>query len=237
MALITLVSPFATFRGRDSVVGGGVLFPRGLRSIRRTFVQPANPNTTFQQTVRSALTQASQGFSSLADGDLAGWESLSAALPRTDANGNSFNLQPKAWYVSVNTFRILDLQAITDVAPAATTEAAITSFDSVTRVGGPPEDQSNLIFSHANSGALFLIEATAVLPGTRRQPRDTDFRAWADTFAAIIIPDTASPQTYGQPDASSRFIYAVGDRVGFRITSLSSGYVLGQRFSGVLTVV
>jgi len=236
MALITLVSPYGSFRGRDSVSAGGVLFPRGGRNFRRTFVQPANPNTSFQQVVRSAMAEASQGFSQLADNDLPGWQTLADALPRTDPNGNSFILQPKQWYVSVNTYRLLDGQALLDTAPAATSPLSFGTLTSLVYSVGPPQ-LIDLTFTNSAGPRLFFIESTAPLPGVRRQPRDTDFRSWAILFPDAIVPRSASPQTEQlNIDTQARIAYQVGDRVGIRMTAISDDYVKGQVRSEVITV-
>lgn len=234
MPLLTLQQPFATFRGRDSRIQGNVLYPAGGRMFSRSFVQPANPGSAAQATVRAALTAASQAFSDLSTAEVAAWQALADALPRTDPNGNEFSIGAKGMYVSVNAERILDGLAVDDVAPAAVTQAAATGITSLTDDTGP--DVNDLIFTHGNADGFFIVEWTAPLPGTARQPRDNDFVLPSVDMADSIIAQAASPQTFSLADAANRLVLASGARVGVRITSLSPGYVKGQVFESVVTV-
>lgn len=226
MAIILLSDPYAGYRGRTSVVGGGVISPRGNRFVRRTFVQPSNPNSSDQQTMRSALTAASQAYSDISDFNRAAWDQLSIDLPRTDPDGNTYFQTAMGLYTGVQVMRILDGQAILDTAPPAIVQAAPTSLGTVEINIA----QTDVVFSWGfdDPGAQWYLQRTPALPGTARQPRQTDFRKFGGTFPESILTDATTPGTATFVIADLSFPIAAGDRIGQQITAYSPGYVKGQ---------
>lgn len=232
MPLVTLVSPYETYRGRDAVLGGGVVYPIGGRNFRRAFVVPTNPNTPQQQAARNAATLASQGFSLLTDAQRATWDALADEIFRTDPNGQSYRPGSKGVYVGVNSVRILDGQAQVTTAPAFANQAAPSDITSVTDVTGDIEVE----FEHSNADGFFMFQFTRPLPGLQRQPRAGDYFMPTITAADSIIARAASPQLQSFTAASLRFAWANGDRIGVRITSFSAGYIKGQSISRTMTI-
>lgn len=234
MALIELQQPFGSFRGRDEVVGGQVLYPAGGRQFARTFVQPTNPQTPDQQIIRGFMTIASQGYSALDSTEKASWLALAPQMQRTDPNGNSYSPTAKGLYVGVNSYRQMDTLGLGDTAPPAVIQAAaLTLVEAELTIGG-----GNLRFewTHANIDGFFFLEWTPALPGLTRLPRDTDFRRYGGTFDAAIRDQDTSPQGSSPTVASLQFPVLEGARHGFRVTSLSPGYLKGQQLTGVLTI-
>lgn len=228
MSIVTLVSPFSTYRGRTGAVGGQVLYPIGQRTIGRGFVQPANPDTSAQIQARALFSQASQAYSSLSAAEVAAWQTLADALPRTDPDGLPYSPTAKGTYVSVNFWRLADAQAISDVAPAAVTQLAATAVTGVDlNTGGATTD---FTWTHANDDGRFVLLGSAALPGEVRRARRTDIRVISRPFAPAINAESASPQTATINTTQIVFPWVSGDRVAVRILSLSDAYLPGQAF-------
>lgn len=230
--IIQLRSPYQTARGRDSVVGGNVLYPLGIRMISRSFAQPDNPQAAAQVSVRTYFTLASQAFGAITDAERTAWQSLADALPSTDMDGLAYSRTAKGMYVSVNSIRQIDGQAITDTAPAAVTQAAPLSITSATIAGG----NLTVIFTHANADGFFMFEGSEALAVAQRHARDRDYRLITAVLADAIIARGASPQSAVFSVAGLKFPWITTDRVGLRITAISAGYVRGQSYTEEVTI-
>jgi hypothetical protein len=68
---------------------------------------PTNPNTGFQQAVRSNLSNASQAFRLLDAGEQASWATYAAGTPRVNRLGDTITLTAQQMYVAVNSLAAL----------------------------------------------------------------------------------------------------------------------------------
>lgn len=116
MAKILLGATLADARGS---VGGATYTKGRFGAVMRLKVSPVQPRTGIVLTVRGLFaTLAKRWANTLTDAQRAGWNSLAAANPRTNAFGNSINLTGLQIYASVNRNLQVIGQAILDAAPA-----------------------------------------------------------------------------------------------------------------------
>lgn len=230
-----LKQPFDAYSGKTGDVGAPVLYRRGNENIVRTNVRPANPDSVLQTQVRAAFSAASKAFSDITDQNKSTWENLNAQIRRQNVFGQDYPATAKGLYTGVNQYRQLDGQAINDVAPPAVIQLAATDItDLEIEAGG-----ANVLvtWEHSNADGFFFVELTQALPGVTRQPRDTDFASISNDYITAIAARQASPMVITYAVADMKVPVVAGERYGIRITSLSAGYLLGQRFTKVLTAV
>jgi hypothetical protein len=229
MALVTLQQPYKSIRGRNAVVGGQVLFPKGNRNFARVNNPPANPNSSIQQLVRANLTATAQGFSAISLAQKTAWETFAKNYARKDANGTAYPINGQAAYTSVNSYRKLDGQALTATAPSFAFTAAVTAAS----ISGASGTTFVITLTAAASFSGFvLVELSEALPGITRVARPNDCRIpmlAANVAACVLAVVSGTTTTLTLTNSQMRFTYADSDRVGVRLTSLSSNYVKGQQ--------
>jgi len=214
----------------------GIVFSRwrGLQVARRLVV-PANPSTVEQDAIRGMLASAAVAFQSLTLAEKATWNAF-ATLMRNRILGQEVTRPAISMYCMINVFRQIDGQAITDVAPTAKPDFAITGITAFQHdvVTG----DMNVVFTHnapATADRFVMAKWTAALPSGVVIPRKSDYRLAEGVDAASIIPLAASPQTaiFTTPWAE----LTVGQFSGVSLTPMNISYVPGVEFSDVLTVV
>lgn len=99
MALIKYGHIISEARGK---LNGTVFSRNTYGSYMRTKVTPANPSTPYQQSVRSALTAASQSWAALDDATRSAWNQSAVLVSRTNIFGDNvpltgFNLYTKLY--------------------------------------------------------------------------------------------------------------------------------------------
>lgn len=104
-----------SFRGRfiDAVYQ---ISQNGIQ-VKRNFVVPANPQTQFQQQVRSAFGTVAGDWANVSGLQRQDWETLAQSYGRFNPNGTAYTLTGFQAFLMVNTFRALDGQALTQAAP------------------------------------------------------------------------------------------------------------------------
>ena len=227
MALITLLSPYSSVRGKTGGLGAPVAYPSGGRNFIRTLVNPDNPQTTPQTAIRAVMTLASQAYSSTTSAERLAWQTLNLGLTRKDANGSAYEQTTKGIYCAVNIYRQMDQQAITDVAPAIVTAPA-TGVVTGAEINIAGTTLSITLVSNQTDG-FFFFRKTDALPGLARQARDGDYKSIDDFFKDAIVPSPGDgTQVIVFQVDDIRFPVSDGDRCGFEVTSISAGYVRGQ---------
>lgn len=222
MPLVQLKSPYQTWRGKS---GDTVAYPVNNRMFAREFVIPSNPDDANQQSVRSNLATVAVAFQSLTPAEKAAWANLGSQMTRTDANGDSYTLSAVQAYVSVNSLRLLDGQASTDTAPSFTTALAPT-ITSITT------DSIDVFVNLASTvvGILYYAQVSPPLPGETRNAylRDLTSISAAPNQANSIVAAGSTTMTMTIPVTDLPFSLASSDRIGLKITAISTGYVKGQ---------
>lgn len=230
-----LTFPVDTLSGKG---GGpfGLVFAkwRGLQVARRLVV-PSNPGTTEQDAIRGYLSAAASAFQAVTPSEKAAWDAW-ARINSSQILGQDVVRPAISEYCGVNCLRQIDGQAITDVAPTAKPDFAITGITSVTNTG--PGTSLDIVFTHnapATTDRSVLVRTTLALASQVVNPKDSDFRLVEGVSDADSIqPLAASPQTmvFSQPWNFP----SVGAYIGVRITPVSAEYTTGVEFGAVLQV-
>lgn len=207
---------------------------RGMQVARRLVV-PANPSTTEQDTSRGYLSSAATAFQSVTPSEKADWNAW-ANINASNILGQRVVRPAISEYCGVNSLRQIAGEAITDVAPTAKADFAVTGITSITNTG--PGTSLDLVYTH-NATTLtdrrVLVRTTLALPSQVVVPKDSDFRliegvASVDSIQAIgASPDTivfTAPWNFP----------AVGAFIGVRITPLSPEFTQGVQLGDVLQV-
>lgn len=234
MAIVQLQEPYKSFRGRDEVTAGQVLYPSLRRNIARTFVQPANPSTSFQDDIRSLFTVLSQGYSLVTDSQNVGWETLAPNLAHKDLDGNTVVVKAKAAYIAIGFWNTILGNAISPTAPVFATVPGIFGFSVLKRNGADTGWQFTYTWTGANT--QIALKATPALPGLRRQPRKNDYRFATNDPTLAIFPVVVAGGTITILDTISRFIYATGDRIALTAQIINDDAIPLQisQFQGIV---
>lgn len=94
---------------------------------RRTRAIPVNPSTSAQLVQRARMSTNASAWRELTDGQRAGWLSLGLQMVRTDALGQSYDLNGFLAYCSVNNNRLNAGDSIVADAPALVTPPQLLS--------------------------------------------------------------------------------------------------------------
>jgi len=89
---------------------------RGGQYFRRRSI-PTNPNTTEQQTVRSAMTTLVAAWGALTAPQRAAWDTYATNTPGVDSLGQALVLTGQQSYIRCNTARIAAGESVVDTAP------------------------------------------------------------------------------------------------------------------------
>lgn len=210
---------FEAFRGRFA---DSVLYPVSGRQIARQFVVPANPQSSFQNDVRSIFSSASVGYSNLNSSEKQSWIDAAAGISLIDEFGQPYQITPKGLYIRVNAYRLLDGQALLDTAPAIGSPTPYTDV-SVAMDGSDVE----INVTGGSASDLVVVYFSAPLPGQTRVARLNDLRLPMEDSADSIVTGSAGG-FLSLAVANLRLNLSVGARVGCRLLPLTSNYIPGS---------
>lgn len=148
---------------------------QGITSSRNRFGQyvrtraiPVNPSSAYQAAVRGRLATNSAAWRALTDEQRTGWEALGSGMVRTDALGQSYNLNGFGAYCSVNNnlsaagaATVSDAPAL--VVPSAPESISLTAAAGVLTLGFSPTpvpaDQQLFVYLSPQRSAGVAFEA------------------------------------------------------------------------------
>lgn len=102
---------------------------------RRTRAIPVNPVSTRQGVVRAWLGDLAQSWRDLTDAQRAGWSTLGLSYSRTDALGQTYNLDGQQAYISVNMTNLDAGAAVVSDAPGMIAPTGLLTV-TITSTGG-----------------------------------------------------------------------------------------------------
>jgi len=226
MPIVTYVAPYSTFRGvvrSGGSLGGQVTYPVGRANYSRAWVQPANPESAHQVTIRALLAAAAQGYAALTEAQADAWRAAASGIYRTNAAGQTYELSGAHLYAMINLYRTMHAQSPTTTPPALTAPGAITSVYAVTVTG------TTLIVrcTHALHLSVDWIFArvTAPLGGAARNARPSDYRVSTPTYAASYDLADVSPLAISL--IGTNLGVTVGDYIGVDLLPLGPTYYPG----------
>lgn len=227
MAIHSLQMPFARFHGKartPGTPGGQVLYQTGNVGISRALVNPAQPDSAHQTTIRSLLSTAAAGYKALSAANAASWRAAAADYNRSNILGQDYNLSGIALYCLVNQYRQMKGEALISAPPAVAHPAAPSAVNSAVVGGG------NLTVSVTPGGGagILFVQVTAPLGGSNRLARSSDFRTLSDAFADSFTTIGASPQACVIP--IEQFTIIATDYIGVRVVQLDLNYYPSVQF-------
>lgn len=237
MPIITLASPFASYRGVTDYphIYGQVAYPFGGRMFARNWVQPANPQSSIQTSVRSYAALASQAWQTIGAVDKAAWELMAVtASPEIDRDGQAYYLTGQQHYLRCQMYRQLAGLAILDTAPAysipLTPGIDTASIDAATDILSIGFDQA------IPEDSQVMVELSNRTYSAGRSARENELVLWHEVTATNFV-DVDTPALGMDIDLTgARYTLTAAERRGLKITILSDGYMKGQSSVETLTV-
>lgn len=200
-----------------------VAFKSRGRQLLRQWVNPFQPETSVQVTLRNYFAQISAAWKTVNNTQAAAWETLNENLGRTDSLGGDYGFFLNNAFMQVNFYRLLDGQAITLTPPAFDPPPPITGVTSLEYL-----EPAELNITHSlPAGTFLVINISPNLNSQRRNARKNDLRLPTATLADSVVARAASPQTIINDFARIGLPSTGPAWVGVRVLSLSSGYLPG----------
>ncbi len=229
MAIITLKSPFASFRGTTDYphANGLVVYPVQNRHFARAFTPPLNPDTVMQGIVRAHLTAIAQAWQVVSDVNATTWDVLAAAMsPRIDDDGFEYDLNGQQAYVIVNMYRLLAGQAQEATAPAYSLPAAPGISEVIYDQATP--DLEVVFSANVAQTGFVVLQISARTYSIRRQARLNEVFLPDHTTAICVGAVTAEDPQVTYSTTTFRFALVAAEIRGIRLTYLDANYVPGQ---------
>lgn len=219
--------------GSDGKVGGFVHMKLLGFPVARRHVLPAQPRTTAQVNIRAYLSLAAQAFGSLTTAERAAWETLANLMTHTHLG---FTYTPYAInaYISVNVWRQLDGQAISDTAPTALAGFTGSAIGTVSYVTGTTVFSFALTHNGTATVGFWGISITPTLASAQRAARPSDYRLAHATTANAIIAVAATPQTCEV--TAPIYTWSDGDYMAIKVVPLGADYIYGTEYTSRQTI-
>jgi hypothetical protein len=187
---------------------------------RRAPVQPIGSGRRAK--IRTALSNASNGWSALSDSDRAAWEAFAASNPVSDALGQSIKLTGHQWFVSCGT-QLLNLdQGLPTAPPGSTTVPHLTGItaSAVASTGVVTVSWT----TDGATGDFIMVAASPQMSAGRSYNKQFNQLAHVpgDTATKVLTAEYAAE--FGVPVA--------GKRIFFRLTTANE-----FGFTGAQTIV
>jgi hypothetical protein len=182
---------------------------------RRTRAIPVNPSSDRQGVVRGWLGDLAQSWKDLDDAQRAGWASLGLNYNRTDALGQSYNLDGQQAYISVNLANLNAGESIVEDAPGIVTPAGLLTA-TITSAGGTLS-AAYTTTPLAAGQRLFSYASPQRSPGRNYE---SDLRLVAVSAAAAASPAnllSAYTARFGAP--------VVGQKIHFSFQVYEGGFL------------
>lgn len=174
---------------------------------------PVNPNTTFQNAVRSAFSTLAARWSTLTAPQRSAWQTYSNSVPRSDTFGQPIVIDGRQMYIGCNSLRLQAGLSIVDAGPTILTlpgltlpVPTITAGDPISLAFTGTDDWANEV-----GGALLLYTTDAKSPQTNycKGP----YR-YAGKVAGAATPPT-SPATVAAPH-----VYTAGQKIFWKAVAV-----------------
>lgn len=190
----------------------------------RTRATPVNPASTAQGLVRARMSANAAAWRALTDAQREGWESLGAAMSRTDSLGQAYTLNGFMAYCSVNNNKALAGDASVSAAPALVTPSTIlTATITLTAAA------FSIAYTPTPMPAATRLVTYCSPQRSAGRNFEADFRYIAVSAAAAATPANvyaAYSAKFGVP--------VVGNRVFLSLHSYSGGFLSGPLLTSAI---
>lgn len=201
MAKIGLGVVVAQIRGK---VGGGVYTKAKNGSTLRVRIRPANPNTSAQSAVRSALAAASAAFKALSSTNLGLWQAYADSLTRYDAiTGSTYHPSAISVFVGLAT-KFLQVNPGGTIPSTPPTSPFDGDVITIAPTGG--NDLITYTGSADNSAGVTSELLYQKLPSANAQPKPNGYKSAGFSDDPDTTPFVATPLAAGVYATGYRFV-------------------------------
>lgn len=205
-------------------------------AIARVKVTPVNPQTSFQQKVRSILAQFAGQFRTLTSSQIAGWNAAaSSGFKTTNVFGNSFSNSGLSLFVKLNTN--LNTVEESPISDAPTPEGVLNPLEiAPTATAGTPSFKINATFP--GGGTAVPSETAMVIIAT---PPISNGRSFVKGLYRVVTYQAAATDTATtsfSTDYAARFgALVAGQKIAVQVNCINTNTgEAGIPFSAVITV-
>ncbi|HUS88824.1 MAG TPA: hypothetical protein VMW91_05545 [Desulfosporosinus sp.] len=230
-----LTFPVESIHGAMSKQPGIVGFEyRGIQCARK-WVAPTNPNSLNQSAIRNLLAQCAQAFQEITLENKSSWAAYAALHPRHFLT-KPFTIPEISAFVSVNIYRLIAGEAISDTPPTDTCDFLATNIETLGYVSGT----TTLSFIVTHTAAVVTnkhwgLYITRSMPSAVRKVRKNDYVLADGVAAGSIIDVTVTPQTI--EILTPRFMDWVDDDfMGIKVVPFSPLFDIGTLYEELLQV-
>lgn len=239
-----LIAPYSSVSGKttapnsQSATSAVVNMPdRFGRTLVRSFVVPANPQTAAQIQIRGWMTSVSEAMQTLSQPQVEQWQALADEIERTGRLGVDYRLNWNQLFSQVNSYRLQRGQGINLTPPTLTLTPLPSGITEINSDDGDPVQLLEITTADTYIGnqGWIAIRITRDLASPNRQARSNELRYVADPTVCIFPRGTNANPTF--TINTSRLNILAGQFVGVEATILNAQYVLvGRIFIKNLTV-
>lgn len=234
MAIVRLIAPFGNYSGKvgapssQDTSSAVVTMPdKNGRTLARRFVNPNQPDSTYQQDARALLTTIAEAIQTLSLPQVEAWQAIAQDIIRSGRLGLDYALSWTMLFQMVNSYRQQDGQAIVLDPPeldsvSGASGVAVTSDDA-----DPIQELSFDILAVAQANRKFQIRITRNLGSPVRQARTNELRYQNTPANCIVGAVGANPQI---ALASSRINVYSGQWIGVSILTITPNYYPAARY-------
>lgn len=195
----------------------------------RSKVIPTNPNTTFQQAVRAAMSTLTNVWqNTLTQAQRDAWKTYADNVPVLDKIGAAITLSPLAMYIRSNVIRLQNAVARVDAAPTIFNLGTFTAPLATTSSTGA----QTISFSYTNTDDWAITTlGFLIFQFSRPQNSGIQFFKGPYRLASKVAGNTTTPPT--SPAAiAAPFPFAAGQKVFFRATAITADGRVSQAVEG-----
>lgn len=215
-------------------LGGHVMSKNRAGNYVRTKVTPSNPNTSFQSSVRSILTQFSQAWRGLTQAQRDSWNGAVDSYQGSDIFGDIKSPSGINLYIKLNS-NLAEVSASSIALPPLPESVAAVTLGTSTAAAGTPA--FSLVFgtSPVPASTVFIVRATAqVSPGkkfVKNLYRNVAFLAAAETTPYDLLAEYVA--RFGSLVAGQKIgieLVAVNTTTGQKGTAINTSLIVGAQF-------
>jgi len=206
-------------------IGGNVFARNASGAYVRTWVNPVNPNTAKQQTVKASFANLVSAWKNLSAANQQAWEDMAPQYPYTDRLGETKKYTGQQLYIKLNqNLNVIGASTISSpLVPQTFSAISVDTLDMVLTAGTLTNGTLVLSVEGAATESV-IVEVTTALSGGITKPAKGLFRQ-------VLVNTDASTSTdydftseyialYGSPELGARIFaraYLVNENTGQRI--------------------
>ena len=198
----------------------------------RKHVEPDQPNSDRQMTIRDRFTQFASQWATLTEEQRAGWNGLAGQITKTGKYGDLYNPTGHRVYIALNATRSeFNLPDLNDAPLAIEPTVPLAGFGPTVHVTAAPAVELKLGAAATAFASKLLVFATEPMSAGRSVVADTNYRliATADTADLLNADIGASYDAkFGVP--------ASGTKVGVKVIPVSDSGFQGNPQSSLVIV-